>query len=86
MGNPYASAAAAVDPGFSIGYGNNYTLERNTRTSIWCLFDITTINYSLNASYSHSSARAPTKFLKYILDYMYVRKSGGAREGRYFRR
>jgi hypothetical protein len=37
---PYASAAAAVDPGFSIGYGNNYTLERNTRTSIWCLFDI----------------------------------------------
>ena len=33
MGNPYASAAAAVDPGFSIGYGNNYTLERNTRTA-----------------------------------------------------
>ena len=51
------------------------------------VFDITTINYSLNASYSHWSTRASTKFLKYILGYMlYVRKSVGEREGWYFRR
>jgi hypothetical protein len=60
--------------------------SKGTHVLIVCLFDITTINYSLIASYSHSSARAPTNVLKYILDYMYVRKSGGEREGRYFRR